>query len=174
MKDIYYWIGAIVFWAVVAVVAGFVLYAVIKWLIEKIWRHTWLYQTISYYRICFRYCKKPYKSPINAEILWKWEGQLLTGSVKHLFKKKLLNYVFPRILELNPDARKRYDEFNEYQKKKREEYLKEKGWGQWYNDDYWINPKMISDKGQDYTNHGMNVWDAYRLQKKWEKEENEN
>lgn len=47
-------------------------------------------------------------------------------------------------------------------------FLKERGWSTWYNEDYWVNPKVIEDpKSQDYTNYGLSLEDAYA----WETEE---
>lgn len=41
---------------------------------------------------------------------------------------------------------------------KKEKFLRDRGWGTWYNPDYWVHPKTIKDpKSQDYTNYGLNL-----------------
>ena len=41
-------------------------------------------------------------------------------------------------------------------------FLLDKGWSQWYNDNYWVHTKTIRDtRSQDYTNYGMSLDDAY-------------
>lgn len=46
--------------------------------------------------------------------------------------------------------------------KEQEKYIKSKGWGTWYNPNYWVNPETVSDhKCQDYTSYGMDLNSAY-------------
>lgn len=43
----------------------------------------------------------------------------------------------------------------------KKKYLTKKGWHTWYNNNYWVNPKLVSDpKSQDYTNYGMDLESA--------------
>ena len=47
-------------------------------------------------------------------------------------------------------------------KKLIEIFLKSRGWSTWYNDNYWIHPKTVSDpEKQDYTNYGMDLQSAF-------------
>ena len=44
----------------------------------------------------------------------------------------------------------------------KEDFLKSKGWSTWYNEKYWVNPKLVSDpRKQEYTNYGMDLESAY-------------
>lgn len=44
-------------------------------------------------------------------------------------------------------------------------FLKSRGWHQWYNDNYWVNPKCIQDpQAQDYTNYGMSLEQAIKYE----------
>lgn len=44
----------------------------------------------------------------------------------------------------------------------KETYLRNRGWNTWYNEDYWVHPKLIhSPLSQDYTNYGMSLDKAY-------------
>ena len=46
------------------------------------------------------------------------------------------------------------------------EEAKKLGWETWYNDNYWVHEKTISDpKSQDYTNYGMNLEDMEAYEK---------
>ncbi len=37
-------------------------------------------------------------------------------------------------------------------------WLKERGWYQYYNPEYWVHPKTIEDpEVQDYTNYGLSL-----------------
>jgi hypothetical protein len=41
-------------------------------------------------------------------------------------------------------------------------FLSERGWHPWYNDNYWINKKCVTDNTrQDYTMYGLSLQDAY-------------
>ncbi len=45
------------------------------------------------------------------------------------------------------------------------EVLEKAGWSLWYNDNYWVHPKTITDpKSQDHTNYGMSLDDAYTFE----------
>lgn len=47
----------------------------------------------------------------------------------------------------------------------REELLRERGWSQWYNPNYWVHPKtIINPYVQDYTNYGMSLEEAYEFE----------
>jgi len=49
---------------------------------------------------------------------------------------------------------------------KQEAFIKSKGWSQWYNVRYWVNPKTVADeRSQDYTNYGMDLNSAYCFEK---------
>lgn len=55
---------------------------------------------------------------------------------------------------------------SEKEKKAEEKFLIENGWHTWYNEDYWVHPKVISDPTrQDYTNYGMPRSDAIIFEK---------
>lgn len=41
------------------------------------------------------------------------------------------------------------------------EFLTSRGWHSYYNENYWVNTKCITDPmSQDYTNYGMSVTEA--------------
>jgi hypothetical protein len=45
-------------------------------------------------------------------------------------------------------------------------YLEANGWHTYYNDNYWVNKKVIKDpKSQDYTNYGMTMEEAVSYQR---------
>jgi len=49
-------------------------------------------------------------------------------------------------------------------------WLEAKGWHTWYNENYWVNKKVVSDPtAQDYTNYGMSMDDAVAFEKKGKK-----
>jgi len=51
-------------------------------------------------------------------------------------------------------------------KKEQEEFIKAHGWSTWYNVNYWVHPKTVSDpSSQDYTNYGMDLNSAYCFEK---------
>lgn len=44
----------------------------------------------------------------------------------------------------------------------KEVYLTERGWHTYYNDNYWVNLKLVADpERQDYTDYGMDLESAY-------------
>ena len=48
---------------------------------------------------------------------------------------------------------------------KNQQFLESRGWHTWYRDDYWVNPKCVSNpKAQDYTNYGMTADEATRYE----------
>lgn len=50
--------------------------------------------------------------------------------------------------------------------KEQEDFIKLRGWSTWYNEKYWVHPKVITDeKCQDYTNYGMDLNSAYCFEK---------
>lgn len=47
-------------------------------------------------------------------------------------------------------------------KKEMRERLEKEGWHTWYNDNYWVHPKVVQNPEiQDYTNYGMSLEDAF-------------
>jgi hypothetical protein len=43
-----------------------------------------------------------------------------------------------------------------------EKFLRKKGWHTYYNELYWVHPKLIQDNStQDYTNYGMTIDSAF-------------
>ena len=50
-------------------------------------------------------------------------------------------------------------------KEDKEKFLKDNGWHTWYNEEYWVHQKTISDSSrQDYTNYGMSLDKAYEFE----------
>lgn len=39
------------------------------------------------------------------------------------------------------------------------EFLKSKGWHQWYNKDYWVKKSLVDDES-DYTQYGFSLEDV--------------
>ena len=46
----------------------------------------------------------------------------------------------------------------------KEEFLKSKGWFQWYSENYWCHKKVVKTPVQDCTNYGMSLEDAYKFE----------
>ncbi len=44
-------------------------------------------------------------------------------------------------------------------------FLEKHGWHTWYNDNYWVNPKIVDEKKADYTNFGMDIESAIKCEK---------
>lgn len=43
--------------------------------------------------------------------------------------------------------------------------LLKSGWSLYYNDNYWVHPKVVADKAtQDHTNYGMTLENAYEFE----------
>jgi hypothetical protein len=50
-------------------------------------------------------------------------------------------------------------------REEKDQFLRKRGWATWYNDNYYVHPKVVADPSrQDYTNYGMNIDDAYRYE----------
>ena len=50
--------------------------------------------------------------------------------------------------------------------KEQSKFISKRGWYQWYNILYWVNPKTVEDPTQqDYTNYGMDLNSAYCFEK---------
>ena len=44
-------------------------------------------------------------------------------------------------------------------------FLESHGWHTYYNDNYWVNPKTITNpNAQDYTNYGLSLEEAYAFE----------
>ena len=47
-----------------------------------------------------------------------------------------------------------------------EDWLRERGWSTWYNENYWVHRDSVEDSTkQDYTNYGMGWQDAVRYER---------
>ena len=43
-------------------------------------------------------------------------------------------------------------------------FLKSKGWHQWYNENYWVKEDLVEDD-LDYTNYGFNLEEAVKVER---------
>lgn len=47
----------------------------------------------------------------------------------------------------------------------KEVVIRDAGWSQWYNPNYWVHKKTVKDQSiQDHTNYGMNLDQAYEFE----------
>lgn len=126
MGNIYYWIGAVIFWTVITSLTGTVLYLTWRWFKDNIWHRTWLFQIIDYLMVRKKYVVDKSKE-LSGSIVYIREAKIKHGLLKHVLKNKYLK-LFEQIKLMNPQIMEDY-----YEKEKSTiEYIKgelsDKGW----------------------------------------------
>lgn len=170
MEAIYHGIGFAMVWIIIATLMVLAIWYGSKWLIKHVWRTSWLAMYIDYI-IMLHLSKKPLKKSYNGYALYDYEYALKWGYVKDPYKDTYLNVIIPRILNLNPLIAEDYQHHKSNDKEYKDFYLRSKEWTTYYNPEYWVHWDLVDDHTiQDHTNYGMDIWSAYELQKKWEKE----
>lgn len=147
----------------------FALYLLISWQIDNIkraWYWTWLYDIYAYLIMWNRHVRKkvPYER-YEPLLQYVRKPHKYIYDSRGLLRKRMVNVLIPKILELNPGTKEQYLLAEKELEDGVLEYLDKNGW--WHNS---FNPSENKFWHHDCKSIcNVTVWQAYQLQIKWDR-----